>query len=418
MIADRSVSRRSAKRWLVAVACAVAAVALVGGGWLAATVFTSPEQRDAAAAAPSAVPVLVPVELGDLLDTRTLSGEIRATEAYTAALVAPTGSSRSVITSVNAVGGTEVDVGSLIATVNGQPVFAFASPFPFYRDLGSGDTGPDVQALQEGLSALGLLGGVDGTFGPATEKAVGELFTQHGFVAPHRDRASTDAGDTEASGKDESTNPALARRATPVTYFPFTAGLTVPSLPARVSTAPQVGSELGNATTFAFVSQSLAIFATIPESLPEGLATGSEVTVTGAGLDAVAGTVSLTSTANVAPVSGDDASSANGIGATATPDGSSERVVRINLTDPTLLTVERSNQPVTVSVVVKTIATAALIVPITAVAESGPGHDAVLRARPEGGLDRASVTILGTAGGRVAIAPGGELSEHDKVRVG
>jgi hypothetical protein len=135
----------------------VVGIGLIGGGWFAASVFTSPEQRAAAAAPPAAAPILAEVESGNLLDTRTLSGTIRPTDAFDAVLVAAGGGSRSVVTSLNVSKGASVAIGSVVATVNGQPVFALQSPFPLYRDIGVGDSGVDVRSLQDSLKSMGPL---------------------------------------------------------------------------------------------------------------------------------------------------------------------------------------------------------------------------------------------------------------------
>ena len=79
------------------------------------------------------------------------------------------------VTSIAAVG-DQLDRGSVIATVDAQPVVAMYGTQPFWRDLQSGDEGFDVLQLETNLAALGFSSDgemtVDGDFTYATVLAV------------------------------------------------------------------------------------------------------------------------------------------------------------------------------------------------------------------------------------------------------
>ncbi len=183
---------------------AITAVALVVGGWVAASAFTSPAQWEAQASAPPPAPILAEVTRGDLVDDRTLVATV-VPESEALVPLAPTeGAVRSIVTASTLAVGTEVTVGAVLVRVNGEPTFAFASPFPFYRDLGVGDEGPDVRVLQENLQALGLITSIDGRFGPATARGVAALFTSADSPVRKRDdpaRADASADPGEQTGR-------------------------------------------------------------------------------------------------------------------------------------------------------------------------------------------------------------------------
>ncbi|MGH9194162.1 MAG: hypothetical protein ACRD1T_00290 [Acidimicrobiia bacterium] len=89
----------------------------------------------------------------------------------------------AIVTSVAVKAGDTLREGDLLGTIVGRPVLAVVSPFPMYRELRNGLTGPDVQVLEEALARVGLLrsGHVDNNFDRATDKAVLALFRARGF---------------------------------------------------------------------------------------------------------------------------------------------------------------------------------------------------------------------------------------------
>ena len=87
-----------------------------------------------------------------------------------------------VVTAVGVASGQGITSGSVVLMVESQPVVALATSIPLYRDLSSGDSGPDVAALQAELITLGFLHGTaDGRFGAGTRDAIVALKQSLGF---------------------------------------------------------------------------------------------------------------------------------------------------------------------------------------------------------------------------------------------
>lgn len=174
------------RRSVLIAGSAISALALVAGGWFAARAFTSPAQWEAQASAPVAKPLLAEVTQGDLVDVRTLGAAVVPSALTQAALTPAAEAGRSIVTESALSPGTTVKAGTVLVRINGHPVFALASTFPFYRDFGAGDSGPDMTALQRNLISLGLPSQADGEFGAATARAVGMLFRNGNAAAPAR----------------------------------------------------------------------------------------------------------------------------------------------------------------------------------------------------------------------------------------
>ena len=94
----------------------------------------------------------------------------------------PVGKPR-VVTAIGVRVGQPVKTGDLLAVVSGVPTFAFVTRIPFYRDLGLGDTGPDVTALEQALVAAGKLSTADSVFDSRTAAALSKLYARAGAAA-------------------------------------------------------------------------------------------------------------------------------------------------------------------------------------------------------------------------------------------
>lgn len=372
-----------------------ASVALVGGGWLAAHAFTSPEQAAAHAAPPSPKPVLAEVTRGDLVDERMLLAAVVPSSQATAVTVPVTGATRSIVTESVLAPGAPVAAGTVVLRLNGQPTFAFASSFPFYRDLGLGDSGPDVLALQHNLVDLRLLRAADGTFGAATVKAVGALYRGASASAPRRPDPQPAAPANPAE-----TPPAQAQ-ATSSAFLPLSAVITVPSLPARLAEVPAVGADVSSGGKITFAANDAVIRLRVDPALATVLKTGMPVTCR-VGADAAARchiTRVFEATATAAGVgSGDQvamwadvAPETGGVGAS------------------------RASERATVSVVVATPASAALLVPASAVAQQGSSVGTVLRQGADGGFRTVKVAVVAALDGTIAVT--GDLKVGDLLRV-
>lgn len=378
--------RRGVKRALIGVTALCAVSALVAGTWWAATAFVSPAQRDAAAAPPDPLPVMAPTERGALIDERIAPAQIRAKRELTVPLLGPSDADRSVLTSVAAAAGSAVNIGDSPASINGQPLLVLRADFPMYRDLGPGDRGPDVEALQQNLLELGLLASVDGVYGPATTRAVTEMYRRLGESPQTR---PVDVPEVEGE-------PAVEPPLEP--YLPAWATISVPEVPAIVASAPPVGATIGEATAFSFRSQSVEVVATIPESASADVTPQAPAVVTIAGNAPVPGQVATVSSL--------------------TTDGETVTSAVIELDDPTLITADLVGQNASVVVTVRVLADDALIVPLLAVADRGDGTGTVqVMDREANAFVAVNVDIIATLNGRVAIS-GGVIQEGTEVRVG
>ncbi len=164
-----------------------------------------PDAGESADADPSASLVFVQVE------ERVVSDEIRFrvnvfVEEEEQSL--PAGLS-GVVTDVFVSQDTAIEPLRPILEINGRPLFVVVTPFGFYRDIRSGDTGPDVEALQALLNSAGHELTVDGDFGPKTQAALASWYSDHGYDAPtgsadDRDvRAARDQVDLAQRAVDE-----------------------------------------------------------------------------------------------------------------------------------------------------------------------------------------------------------------------
>ncbi|GAA4157361.1 peptidoglycan-binding domain-containing protein [Leifsonia shinshuensis] len=96
------------------------------------------------------------------------------------------------VTSFPCAPGEVVESGSALAGIDGRPLVALATAVPLWRELGIGDRGEDVTALQKELVRLGYTLTADGTVGRRTLAAAATMFERAGETAPDSERV--DAG--------------------------------------------------------------------------------------------------------------------------------------------------------------------------------------------------------------------------------
>lgn len=172
---------RQRRRFLAVVLFLVISALLVGLGVVVGSRLQSPEQLAALAEPPPPSPVQVEVEERLLESVVVLRASLTEVEAEGVSL--PMGGG-AVVTSVAKRGGETVRPGDLLLTVEGRPRIALQGDFPFYRDLVSGDEGPDVLQLEEALVELGYLEAADGEFDHGTQHALSALYDSVGFKPP------------------------------------------------------------------------------------------------------------------------------------------------------------------------------------------------------------------------------------------
>lgn len=136
------------------------------------------------------------------------------------------------VTSSSCSVGAGIQSGTVIASINDQPLIALATSEPFWRDIAPGDSGPDVIRLENALRALGYSVSPTSTFVPAGLRAVVALATKLG------DQAA--AHWTAFPASQFVWIPAAQVQPTSCALQPgslVTAGSTVATLPGRVETA-------------------------------------------------------------------------------------------------------------------------------------------------------------------------------------
>lgn len=137
--------------------------------------------RDAILAAQEPIPITAAVEIRAVDSAVTFSGAVRGGEV--ADLNPPDISNPVVVRQTLAVD-SAVSAGTLLGVVSGVPIFALPAPLPLYRDLGLGDKGDDVAALQHGLTLAGANVAASGVVDRKTIDAVRALYSSAGIDFP------------------------------------------------------------------------------------------------------------------------------------------------------------------------------------------------------------------------------------------
>ncbi|WP_178945252.1 secretion protein HlyD [Kocuria sp. TGY1127_2] len=158
-------------------------VAVVVVTWIAASSFTTSAQKAADAEAPPPSTLTATITRDQLRKTVPVT----CTSSYgsTFTVQAPPSEEGGQYTKIAVAPHEEIDQGSLLAEVNGKPLFAMIGRFSLYRDLRDGDRGPDAHQFNESLSALGLQGKRSGEardlINAATYDALARLYKQFGY---------------------------------------------------------------------------------------------------------------------------------------------------------------------------------------------------------------------------------------------
>ncbi|OJU40844.1 MAG: hypothetical protein BGN97_16805 [Microbacterium sp. 69-10] len=385
------------RRALVCSAVVLGAAVLIGGGWFAATIFVSPGQVEAAANPPEQAPLIAEVERGDLTSSDVFPASVEFADRQVLTLSPAAGDARAVVTSSLVGPGEVVKSGQMVATVNGSPVFLIESPFPFYRDVGVGDSGPDVEALQNQLVGLGLLDGADGEFGSRTASALRRLYAGQGATPPLR-AAPSDTEPAAAEAADDATSDPAEKQV----YLPLTSILTAPHLPATVRSVPAVGEIVSEATALTLDSAAVVVRMQIGEATD--VAVGDSVRVAVDGLDELDGTVQDVTVPDAGGES-EQADSPSSALATVTPTG---------MTPPS----EAVGKAATVIANERVLASNALLVPLSAVKMTAGGEGQVLL-HQDGQFQRVDVRVIATVDGSAAIEPlEGRIDAGQEVRLG
>lgn len=167
----------------VAVGVVVGCLVGVGGALL---ITQSPQQAASERAAPTLPLVTAQVVSQQLVDATQVRCGYESRELPA---VAPRAAGRlesRVVTAIEVATGDTLRSGELVAAVSGEPLIAFVTDLPFYRDLSVGDRGPDVRALEEGLVVENRLERADDRFDSTTLAAVEAVYREAGWADRRR----------------------------------------------------------------------------------------------------------------------------------------------------------------------------------------------------------------------------------------
>lgn len=129
--------------------------------------------------APSSELLIVPrpVEVRDLDDVVTITGEVRRQEIQEINLPVD-----GKVSSLTVDDGDTVDAGDSLFALDGRSAVAVAGDFAFFRQLDVGSEGPDVQQLETILSASGYpVSSVDSLFTEETRRALADWQRDRGY---------------------------------------------------------------------------------------------------------------------------------------------------------------------------------------------------------------------------------------------
>lgn len=387
----------------------------LASGWALAMVFQSSAQRDAATTPPAPSPILATVSTGNLVRQTAFSGSIIAENEEALSLAVPNGARRSVITGHSVAQGSTMNTGQILTEVNGRPVFVVKSAFPFYRDVGRGDQGPDVTAIQETLRYLGYSLAADGEFGAQTEMAVRDWYSKNGYTVATRDVDIDDASIASRSGASQegprADSDSVATRATSTAFVPYSEVIGVKTLPSASLTALAVGTAVGadGETDIVLGSTTTRVsFEAAPADLAH-LDQGSEVSLE---IDGLVSTGVVSSIAPIQPGAQDEP--ADDQPEDAETQGRS--AVTVIPSEP----IEASRAKVRVVSSQVIVDQEALLVPSIAVIDRGDTNQVVVVRRRGGEFTEVAVTVLGALDGRSAISPSSpsSIQDGDQVRVG
>jgi hypothetical protein len=367
----------------------------------------SPAQRAAETAAPAARPVTAAVTRGALQDT--LQARADVARSVSDSLVLSTGGQEpAVVTAAPAPMGSTARAGGVALEVDGRPVFLLPGAFPFYRDLGPGDSGPDVSQLQRALGAAGLpvAAAEAGRLGPRTVAAVGALYRRAGYrpaAQPVVADQAAPATTTPSAPPADPTVPATVATPTTELIVPRAELLVAPHLDAVVTATPAVGTLLDGSARIVLSTGDLVARVHLASGSSGAVAVGLTTTLTSDDGRVVAGHVAAPP---VTRQSGDGQAG--------------EQVDVLVVADAGALPADWAGTDIAATITLSTVATDALLVPSRAVASTRDGGTRVLRQLPDGSFTPVPVTRAGSLGGLTAVTPAGTsvLSDHDRVRVG
>jgi len=370
---------RNQRRVLLRLA-AVAAVLLVVGV-AAASRIESPADRAALARPPAASVITAKVERRVLSDTLVVRGSVVPASRIEVGTPTLQDSMAAVVTGTPAAVGAAVAEGRVVIEISGRPVILLQAPFPMFRDIAPGVTGPDVVHLQAALARLlgQPLADRRGVFGASTQAAVTSLYRRVGHEVVR----------AEGGG----------------VLVPRGEIAFVPATPARVEARAIVGAIGGEKPLAVLSAGPLSVEATVLPAERELIAVGDSVEVESEALGRKFKAV-VRQIGDFRQGTGESGEVAVG-----------GHVVRLSPVGS--LKADVVGHDVRITFVAASTSEPTLVVPLAAVTTRVDGADQVLKVGSDVQQVRVVVKAGLTADGYVAVTPvSGELREGDYVVVG
>jgi hypothetical protein len=263
-------------RWLRRALVVLVLVGLPATGWVAGSQMKSSRQAAADAEPPDPAVLTEPVVRRALSKRLIFRGAAAAAQTMDVSVDVPANAALAVVTATPVPVGGAVGEGSVVLEVSGRPVAALAGAFPAYRDLGVGDSGPDVSQLEEGIGRLGRNPGRrDGLFDAQLAATLERLWADLGYVAPRRAEPATLI--PTVTDLDGNILPARAPRE--LAYLPRSEVAFVPSFPAFVQRLDAaVGTQL-TASPLTLAAGGVTVRGEVPAADVGFVAAGSTVTI-------------------------------------------------------------------------------------------------------------------------------------------
>ena len=181
--------------WVKVTLAVTVAVLLSASAFYAGTITKSPEQRAADAAPPTPSIVTVPIESRTLRSVLTVWCSSDYSRRGSIVIQDEPGSATQVLTDVALDKKNQVASGKLILAINNRPRIAARIAIPLFRDLGAGDSGADVKALQRFLRKLGYdQVATSGIYDIRTGNAIDALYRGTGYAPEGSKHAGDGAG--------------------------------------------------------------------------------------------------------------------------------------------------------------------------------------------------------------------------------
>ncbi|KJL30215.1 peptidoglycan-binding domain-containing protein [Microbacterium oxydans] len=392
-------SRRS--RWIIALTAFAVVVSIATGFWFAAQ-FQSTAQQEADAKAPDAAPIFADVIQGTLTGEASFTGDVGPSTQSPITVPPIADASFAVVTGHPLETGSTASSGQMLSEVNGRPLFGVQSAFSFYREMGLGDRGPDVKALQAALAGRGYSVAVDGRFGNETVRAVKQWYEDNGYEIATRN--PSEINDDSVGDETETATP-------PEAYVPISEVVAIPTSSADVIRGLRVGQHLAveGQPDFVLGSSDLVVTVTVPVTDLSDIAAGdaAEISVNGETVSGILGDILPT---GEAPATNE----------AETDDAQLSEADEVTFTVIPQAALPASNGRARITVTTSVVAEDALIVPVLAVSDRGPDKNVLTKQQDDGTFLEVPVTVIGTLQGEVAVEPNeaGALKAGDRVRVG